>query len=356
VIDRAVLELAKQPNVLVGRGILPHIVASVEPPYALVTQPEPLAVIDEAVRAGAASTVMANSLDEAFLEGAAASQPPLRTVVGIGGGMAMDVAKYLAWRRATKLVLAPSIVSVDASVTNTIAVRRGGRVEYDGFVVADPIVVDLELIARAPARLNRAGVGDLLSIQTGRFDWALGARAGAIAFDADVDAQAAEVLEELYGIADEIALVSDQAIEHIVRAYVRVNALLLEVGHSGPEEGSEHYFGYATEAVTGRSFVHGELIGLGIVLMSGLQSNDQARAAAFLDRCRVEWRPARLGLDEATLTRVLTDLPSFVRTAGLPHSIIDERPPDATMVAALLASIPPARHPTAETTPQEDTR
>jgi glycerol-1-phosphate dehydrogenase [NAD(P)+] len=354
--DASVLESAKHPNLAVGRGIVDEHVSRLESPYVLVSQPEPLAAISPHIPAGASATVMADSLDERDLDDLVRTLPQVASVFGLGGGMAMDVAKYISWKTGAALVLAPSVVSVDASVTNTVAVRRNGSVEYDGFVVADPIVVDLQLISGAPRRLNRAGVGDLLSIQTGRFDWALGARAGSIAFDADIDAAAKAILADLYAVADDVAVVSDRAIEHIIRAYVKVNALLLDVGHSGPEEGSEHYFAYAAEAATGRSFVHGELVGLGTVLMSGLQQNDQIQAAAFLDHCRVEWRPDQLGLDQGTLADILLDLPAFVRRAGLPHSIIDEQPLDRPAVAALLDSIPTAVRPSAAGSAQEDSR
>jgi glycerol-1-phosphate dehydrogenase [NAD(P)+] len=339
--DSALLERAKRPDLRIGRGILAAAVAELSGSYALISQPQPLLHVDPEIVTRAAATLEADSLDEAHLRDLAARVPAVDHIVGIGGGMVMDAAKFVAWEHRAHLLLAPSIISVDASVTNTIAIRRDGRVEYDGFVVAEPIVADLSLVARAPARLNRAGVGDLLSIQTGRHDWALGAEAGTITFDDAIDAQAGRVLEALYDIADDVAAVTDRALEHIIRAYAAVNTLLLEVGHSGPEEGSEHYFGYAIEAATGRSFVHGELIGLGIVLMSGLQDNAQARAAAFLDRCRVEWRPERLGLDDEVLSRVLADLPRFVRAAGLPHSIIDETTFDQAAIADMLATIPP---------------
>ena len=338
--DAELLQRAKRPDLRVGHGILGEAVSELRGDYVLISQPGPLAHVDPAIPEAAVATVWTDSLDEDHLDALVASVPVADHVVGIGGGMVMDTAKYVAWKRGVRLVLAPSIVSVDASVTNTIALRRDGRVEYEGFVVAEPIVADLTLIASAPARLNGAGVGVLLSIQTGRFDWALGAWANTIAFDDRVDAEAERVLEALYEMSADIAAVTDRALEHIIRAYATVNALLLEVGHSGPEEGSEHYFGYAVEAATGRSFVHGELIGLGTVLMSGLQGNGQDRVASFLDRCRVEWRPEQLDLDHEVLGRVLSDLPRFVREAELPHSIVDEITFDTATIASLLATIP----------------
>ena len=336
-VDSALVERALDPPIVVGPGRLPDEIAALDGPWALVTQAEPLALLPPGLIDTAAAVRTVTSLAAAELEALADGLPPgTRWVVGLGGGMALDAAKWCAWRRGARLLLAPGIVSVDAMVTNTVAVREGGGVVYRGFVVADRIVVDPALIRRAPARLNRAGVGDLLSIQTGLADWRLGAQAGSIAFDEEVAGAAAAVLDRVEAVAPEIGAVSAAGLETMVRAYAEVNALCLRVGHSGPEEGSEHYFGYRVEGVTGRSFVHGELIGLGTVLMATLQANDPARAVRILDACRVAWRPEDQALERDVLVAALAGLPAFVRARGLPHSIVDEADLSPASAAALL--------------------
>ncbi|MFO1539742.1 MAG: iron-containing alcohol dehydrogenase [Chloroflexota bacterium] len=337
--DAALLARAMSPDLRIGRGLLASHVAGLPGSYLLLTQPEPLAAADPSVGARAHAVAMVDSLAAADLAALEARLPAADRVVGLGGGMCMDAAKSVAWRRGVPLVLAPSIVSVDAPVTNTFAVRRDGGIVYEGFVVAEAIVADLALIAGAPARLNRAGVGDLLSIHTGCFDWALGARAGRIGWDAAIAAAARDALAATFALADDVAAVTDHALASILRLYAQVNTLLLRVGHAGPEEGSEHYFAYHAEAVTGRSFVHGELIGLGTALMAELQGNDAVRVRAFLDRAGVAWHPDALGLDRTTLAGILGGLPAFVRGAGLPHSIIDEADLSAPVIDRLITSL-----------------
>ncbi len=317
-------ERARRPELRFVAGGAGSAIRALDGRVALICQPEPLAELGASAVATVAAVRTVSSLSEGALTALDEDLPPVDSIVGLGGGTAMDAAKYLAWRRDLPLVLLPSIVSVDACVTNTIAVRTGGGVEYRGFVAADAIVVDSDLIRRAPARLNRAGVGDLLSIHTALWDWQAGDRAGRSTYRPEIAARSAAVLDRIDDMADEIGDVSPRAVEAIVRAYAEINALCLDAGHSQPEEGSEHYLGYRLEAQTGRAFVHGELIALGTVTMAVAQGHDPERPVRILERCRVAWRPDELGLEPAVLERALAGLRAFVGEQRLPYSVIDD--------------------------------
>jgi len=245
-------------------------------------------------------------------------------VVGVGGGSCMDCAKYLAWKRNSRLILIPSIASVDACVTPQVAVREGRQVCYVGHAQAEGLLVDFRLISAAPPRLNRAGAADILSIHTGSFDWLLGHTNKKEAYDETIARRCAEVVDELERYAGDICDVTDTGIRKLIELFEAENDLCMEFGNSRPEEGSEHFFAYNAERVTGKHFIHGELVCLGILLMSRLQNNKPEWIASLLKRLGVLYRPSDLGLEMEELYTILTTLAEYCRAEGLAYSIVDE--------------------------------
>jgi len=118
-------------------------------------------------------SVSAWNMDLEYLEKTASSMHVSSTVVGVGGGTALDTAKFLAWKHGATLIQVPTITSVDAGFTDAIGVRVNGNVQYVGKIMPEMVVLDFPLIRSAPKHLNRAGVGDILSCHTGLFDWKL---------------------------------------------------------------------------------------------------------------------------------------------------------------------------------------
>jgi glycerol dehydrogenase-like iron-containing ADH family enzyme len=248
-------------------------------------------------------------------------------VVGVGGGTALDTAKYLAWSLDRPLVQIPSITSVDAGFTDAIGVRDGGRVRYIGQIRPRQVVIDLPLVRSAPARLNRAGIGDVLSCHTGLFDWRLATDHGdGHPWDDELARLGATLLDELEAAVDDIARVSDAGVRFLVDAYRRIGAACAAAGHSRFEEGSEHFWAYAYEHATGAHPVHGEIISFAVCLTSHLQGNDPDRARRIVERSGARAHPADLGFSYDDTARTVEGLATYSRAEGLDMAFADYRP------------------------------
>lgn len=302
--------------------------------YALCAQPEPW----ELLRAGSPpplSLHQVRGVERVDLYALAASVPDeAEAVVGLGGGQALDTAKYVAWVRGVRLLQLPSIVSVDAAFTQEIGVREQGRVRYVGRTRPAEVVVDPELVRAAPPELNRAGVGDILSCHTALFDWRLAsARGQGVPWDEELAALGRSLVESVDAAAAHVAAVDEEGVRFLAQSMQRVGAGCTAAGHPRFEEGSEHFFAYAFEWLTGEHRIHGELVSLGVVAMSCVQGNDAARVADLLTRCGVRWRPHELGVDRELLGRILGALPGYVAAEGLFASVVEERTFDEALAA-----------------------
>ncbi len=320
-----------------GRGVLREFSQSWGD-YLVVTMPEVWERAKKMV-ATPAHVCFVDSMDSATVERLERVLPRSETIVGVGGGMAMDMAKFVAWKRGLDPVLVPSIASVDACVTNTIAVRESGRVRYLGFSLSAAVISDFELMSSAPPRLNRAGIGDILSIHTGSFDWRLAAAAGEVEFDPKAASRVERLVNDLESKVYDIRQANDVGLQWLIEAYAAENAVCLAQGHSRPEEGSEHFFAYNCEAITGKKFIHGELVCLGVVLMARLQDNDPERVLSIIKDAGVRFHPRDLGLCREEVENTLATVAQYVKQEGLFHSIIDERELDVDMIGKITAGL-----------------
>ena len=245
-------------------------------------------------------------------------------IVGFGGGTALDTAKFLAWKRGLPLVQIPTITSVDAGFTDAIGVRSDGRVRYVGTIVPEEVVLDIDLIRSAPARLNRAGIGDVLSCHTGLHDWraAVAVGEGVAWNDAAADLGEA-LLAELDSVIVDIRECTPDGIRWLADCYRRIGAACAALGHSRFEEGSEHFWSYAYEHATGVHHVHGELISFAVVAVAHVQDNDPEFAHGVVARAGVRANPDDLGITRSEFVDNLVGLRAYSHHEGLDVGVAD---------------------------------
>ena len=298
-----------------GRDILKDL-ALQDLRYVVTTMAIPWSICREQLTGDPLAVIHADSMERRVVEKQIEAVPDCDLVIAIGGGRAVDLGKYLAFKRGLRLITIPTVLSVDAFVTPAAGLRENGRVTYVGHSSPDPLVIDYNILRTAPPELNIAGIGDLLSIHTAVFDWQLAARDGRSEYPfSKQDCEAAvNILQQLEAKVDAIRRNQDEGLQAIVDGYLAMNKICIPASHYRVEEGSEHYLFYELEERTKRSFIHGPIIGLGIYLLSRLQANQPDWITNLMDQVGLDYHPKSLELDRKTLKASLLNLRSFVES------------------------------------------
>ncbi len=239
----------------------------------------------------------------------------VEVVVGIGGGSVMDVAKLRGAQLDVPVTLVPSVLSTDAFLTTSAAVRDEGRVCYLPAATARRVVIDEALLLRAPAWMNALGSCDVLSMLTAADDWRRDCDA-AVSLGAFHEAR--RVCESLLAAQDDIAAGTLVGLNAVLDGLIAEVRLCAEAGSDRLEEGSEHFFAYALESRTPRQ-MHGVLVGLGILFAALLQGQDVDCIVRFFRATGIA--PACLSVSPAALVETLIAMPRFVRDGGYPPSV-----------------------------------
>jgi glycerol-1-phosphate dehydrogenase [NAD(P)+] len=203
-------------------------------------------------------------------------------------------------------------------------VRREGCVYYVETKPPDRLVIDFAVLAAAPASIRAAGISDLLSIATGSWDWRFAEERGknppGMAYVAYADQVAAGILQGALDCARAAGRGDPDGLKQLLDCLALEVQLCNQLGHSRPEEGSEHYFAYAVENELGKGLPHGALVGPGIVLMAERQGQDVAPLRRALEAWHVPLDRIPAAAVEATMRR----LPQYVRHHRLPYGIAHE--------------------------------
>ncbi len=314
-----------------GRGLVQELPAIAHSPYLVVTMDDLWPAFRDTLEEGAVAVHLVQTLDRRELDRIADELPPHGSVIGLGGGRALDVAKYLTWRRPVPLFQVPTSVSVNAAFGQRAAVRVGDLVRYVGWAVPEAVYVDFDVIRTAPVELNRSGVGDIFCYHTAHWDWRMAAERGRTEprwpYDQRLVDEARGVLDRVIAAVDEIHAVSDEGIRTLMEGHRWGGAAFHNSGWNPRHiEGAEHFVFYALESVTGRPFIHGQAVCLGILLMSALQENEPDRIRAAIDRVGVGYRPADMGITWDDVVHALRGLASYVERAGLWYTVASDRP------------------------------
>jgi glycerol-1-phosphate dehydrogenase [NAD(P)+] len=252
--------------VLTSQGLPPSVTATVRSGFAA-----------EGIEIAALSEVVDNRFEDAAAAFAALPRK-LDAVVGLGGGKALDMAKYLAFLARLPSIAVPTSLSNDGFCSPQSSLTMAGVRRSLAAALPQGVVIDTTVCLSAPRLLWLSGVGDLASKLTAVFDWKL-------AFH-----HRREPVDDL------AALLSDATVHQfmdnprfdakgmeLLGTALMLNGIAMEIcGSSRPASGSEHLISHALDAASARPRLHGLQVGLASYIVSRLQGGGQTENLAGL--------------------------------------------------------------------------
>ena len=323
-----------------GRGLVAELPNFVPPPYLVVTMDDLWPRFAHHFDDGLAGVHLVTSLDLDDLQREAGRLPPCRSIIGLGGGQAIDVAKFFAWTLGLPIFQVPTAMTVNAPFGHRAGIRTAGKVRYMGWAVPEAVYVDFDVIGSAPKLLNRSGVGDILCYHTAHGDWRLARDLGREEpqwpYSEGLVAAAHARFESVMDHLDDIRAVNETGIRTLMTAHRWGGATFHDSGWNPRHiEGVDHFFYYNLERLTGRHFIHGQPVGLGIYIGSALQENEPERMLAALVRVGVDVRPEAMGVTWDDVVEAMRTLATYVRSAGLWYSVADAVPIDEAFIGRI---------------------
>jgi glycerol-1-phosphate dehydrogenase [NAD(P)+] len=203
----------------------------------------------------------------------------IHAVVGVGGGKALDVAKYVSFLGRLPYYAVPTSLSNDGFCSPQVSLTVHGKRRSLPAALPFGVVIDIAVCRDAPRILTLSGVGDLVAKFTAVWDWKLAFhRTGEPVNDFAVllsDGSIHSYLSHPQFDLDGIRLLATSLL---------LNGIAMEIcGSSRPASGSEHLISHALDALSARPRLHGLQVGIAAYLVSILQGGNTDRIAGLFD-------------------------------------------------------------------------
>jgi len=253
-------------------------------------------------------------------------------VVGVGGGKALDTAKGVAYYESAPVVSVPTIASTDAP-TSAIAVTYTEDHVFDGNILLprnpELVLVDTDVISRAPVRFLVAGMGDALSTF---FEASANAASDHDNFAGGKSTATSLALAKLCydilirdGLAAKLAAekgVCSREVENVIEANIYLSGIGFE---SNGIACAHSVYNAFTNLPSCHGMYHGELVAFGTIVQMVLEKRPEHEIEDVLRFCTRVGLPVTFAeISTTELTR--DDLMAVAIAASGPDNFMDSMP------------------------------
>jgi len=204
-----------------------------------------------------------------------------QSIIGIGGGRVLDVAKYISFLNKIPFISVPTSTSHDGFASSGCSLMVNNRRTSVPAAMPYGIVVDIEIIKKSPDRFIYSGMGDLISKITAVYDWEYEDIMG----HTTVDAFAVMIAKKSVNSVARVkfpGIKDDFFIKELVDSLTMSGIAMEIAGKSAPASGSEHLISHALDQLTDTPQLHGIQVGIATYIMALVQNHRFERVRTFL--------------------------------------------------------------------------
>jgi len=274
-----------------------------------------------------ADLVHARSLEVYLLDQQLDQLPPCDSIIGIGTKLAIEAAKYFAWKKEAKFICIPGSLDTDAFARPSIEIWQNSIPQYLGKIYADTLILDYDLLRNVPDEVNISGAAHLLAVHTACFDWEYAKKQGKsrVIYSHKAVDEARKMLDDFSYSLSDLRICNDKGLRALAEGYLKLQEICTETENTRVRVGSEHYFKLELAERLQRPLDDGGTLALGIFLMARLQNNKPEQVISMLDELGLDFQPMNLDVSAAHLGASLMDLRYFVeRKQGLFYTCIND--------------------------------
>ncbi len=228
-------------------------------------------------------------------------------LIGAGGGRSIDIAKLASLGACVPFLSVPTAASHDGICSSQASLTVNG--ETTSIKAQSPlaIVADSKIISQAPARLLAAGCGDIISNYTAILDWQLAHRLRNEEYSEYASALSGMTARMIVELAADIRPGAEESARIVIKALISSGVAMSIAGSSRPASGSEHKFAHAMNKIAPGRALHGELCGLGTIIMMYLHGGDWKMIKRALTMVGAPTSAAEVGLDAESVISALVN-------------------------------------------------
>lgn len=195
-------------------------------------------------------------------------------LIGAGGGRSIDIAKLASLEVCAPFLSVPTAASHDGICSSQASLTINGETASIKAQSPLAIVADSKIISKAPAKLLSAGCGDIISNYTAILDWQLAHRLRNEEYSEYASALSSMTARMIVEMAGDIRPGLEESARIVIKALISSGVAMSIAGSSRPASGSEHKFAHAMNKIAPGRALHGELCGLGTIMMMYLHGGD----------------------------------------------------------------------------------